>query len=165
MAIVAIVPLSFQHHFRGSNVFEFFSPVNIFGIIWMIFEIFVIRWMYKVEPGKKILRKYSYWLNYKIHLPFTPYHKSGSASNWLGLPNDGDEVNSEKVKELGNVNNCPIGWSVMGSPDYKDQEGRSGQGRHASETSRSDPKGDTKLRRAHGACRRRSKHPRVTRRT
>ena len=59
-----------------------------------------------------------------IYLPFVPYPISHSASNWLGLPNDGDEVNAQRAPKLcvNRVEDCPIGWSVMGSPDYKGEE-------------------------------------------
>lgn len=56
-----------------------------------------------------------------IFLPFTPYPRSHSSSNWLGLPNDGDEINSKRVKELGKTG-MPVGWSIMGSPDYQGEE-------------------------------------------
>ncbi len=57
-----------------------------------------------------------------IYLPFVPYPKSHSASNWLGLPNDGDEVNSQRAKQLERSGNTPIGWSIMGSPDFQGEE-------------------------------------------
>ena len=57
-----------------------------------------------------------------IYLPFVPYPKSHSASNWLGLPNDGDEVNSQRAKQLERIANTPVGWSVMGSPDFQGEE-------------------------------------------
>lgn len=57
-----------------------------------------------------------------IFLPFVPYPNSHSASNWLGLPNDGDKVNSKRAEKLERVANCPIGWSVMGSPDLQGEE-------------------------------------------
>ncbi|MBI1888653.1 MAG: hypothetical protein HYS15_01845 [Candidatus Spechtbacteria bacterium] len=61
-----------------------------------------------------------------VYLPFVPYPKSRGASNWLGLPNEGDEVNSARAREFprGPLTNCPweqdcpIGWSVMGSPFF-----------------------------------------------
>ena len=56
-----------------------------------------------------------------IHLPFVPYHRSHSASNWLGLPNDGDWVNSSRVADSSRVEKTPRGWSVMGSPDLDDE--------------------------------------------
>ena len=71
-----------------------------------------------------------------IKLPFAPYPRSGAASNWLGLPNDGDNINLERAGRLTfekNAIKCvikdrtytkvhPIGWSVMGSPDYQGKE-------------------------------------------
>ncbi len=54
-----------------------------------------------------------------ISLPFAPYPRSHAASNWLGLPNDGDEANSERILWLKQINGCPLGWSVMGSPDLE----------------------------------------------
>jgi len=58
----------------------------------------------------------------RIYLPFAPYPKSHSASNWLGLPNDGDKVNSQRAKQLERIADTPVGWSVMGSPDFKGEE-------------------------------------------
>ncbi len=69
----------------------------------------------------------------RVYLPFTPYPKSHSASNFLGLPNHGDEVNASKLAciiqdiELnkhpsGRLENTPIGWSVMGSPDLQGED-------------------------------------------
>ncbi len=57
-----------------------------------------------------------------IYLPFAPYPRSHSASNWLGLPNAGDETNSQRAASLARVNDCPVGWSVMGSPDLAGEE-------------------------------------------
>ena len=57
-----------------------------------------------------------------IYLPFVPYPRSHSASNWLGLPNDGDEVNSQRAKQLERIADTPLGWSVMGSPDFHGEE-------------------------------------------
>ena len=54
----------------------------------------------------------------RINLPFIPYYESGAASNWLGLPNKGDLTNAEQVGRMARVNDTPIGWSVMGSPDF-----------------------------------------------
>lgn len=53
-----------------------------------------------------------------IYLPFVPYPRSHSASNWLGLPNDGDELNSQRAVKIERIDDTPIGWSVMGSPDF-----------------------------------------------
>ncbi len=56
-----------------------------------------------------------------VYLPFTPYPKSHAASNWLGLPNDGDEINSFRAANLKRTG-IPIGWSIMGSPDFQGEE-------------------------------------------
>lgn len=58
----------------------------------------------------------------RIYLPFVPYRKSGAASNWLGLPNDGDEVNASRAAVMERVADCPAGWSVMGSPDLQGEK-------------------------------------------
>ena len=57
-----------------------------------------------------------------IYLPFVPYPKSHSASNWLGLPNNGDEINSQTAAQLERIADTPLGWSVMGSPDFHGKE-------------------------------------------
>jgi len=58
----------------------------------------------------------------KIHLPFMRLTKSKMTLNYLGLPNLGDEVLSKKVFTTRKVEGCPIGWSVMKSPDYSKEE-------------------------------------------
>lgn len=58
-----------------------------------------------------------------IYCPFIPYPQSNAASNWLGLPNDGDEVNARRVQETERINGCPFGWSVARSPDLDYLEG------------------------------------------
>ncbi|MEK6896700.1 MAG: hypothetical protein AABX12_04565 [Nanoarchaeota archaeon] len=58
----------------------------------------------------------------EIYLPFAPYPRSGAASNWLGLPNYGDEINADNTSRLERINGCSIGWSAMGSPDYRGDE-------------------------------------------
>src|SRR3989344_1977598 len=55
-----------------------------------------------------------------VYLPFVPYSRSHSASNYLGLPNDGDETNSRRVQKR--INGCPFGCSTMGSPDLQGKE-------------------------------------------
>lgn len=59
-----------------------------------------------------------------IYLPFVPYPRSHAASNWLGLPNDGDEKNAMRASGIVHASadsflHCPVGWSVMGSPDLE----------------------------------------------
>ena len=57
-----------------------------------------------------------------IYLPFVPYPNSHSASNWLGLPNDGDATNSHRAAQLERVLGTPIEWSIMGSPNLQGEE-------------------------------------------
>lgn len=57
-----------------------------------------------------------------IALPFVPYPKSHAASNFLGLPNDGDAANAERAASMRRINGCPVGWSVMGSPNYSGED-------------------------------------------
>ena len=57
-----------------------------------------------------------------IRWPFVPYPRSHSASNWMGLPNEGDYFVSQRMRNLKRVDGCPIGASVMASPDLKGEE-------------------------------------------
>ncbi len=57
-----------------------------------------------------------------IYLPFVPYPRSHSASNWLGLPNDGDELNSQRAAKIDRIDDMPVGWSIMGSPDFQGED-------------------------------------------
>ena len=57
-----------------------------------------------------------------VYLPFVKYGKSNAASNFLGLPNEGDAENSIRAHTMGRMLNCPIGWSVMGSPNFSGEE-------------------------------------------
>jgi dihydroorotate dehydrogenase len=57
-----------------------------------------------------------------ISLPFATYPKSSAASNWLGLPNDGDKINFRRADKIERVDGYPVGWSVMGSPDLHGEE-------------------------------------------
>ena len=61
----------------------------------------------------------------EVHLPFVPYPRSHAASNWLGLPNKGDVENSNTARKMILSHphlKFPIGWSIMGSPDYTGEE-------------------------------------------
>lgn len=57
-----------------------------------------------------------------IKLPFVRLPKSKMTLNFLGLPNLGDEILSKKIFTANKIEGCPIGWSVMRSPDYKTEE-------------------------------------------
>jgi len=65
---------------------------------------------WKDKKGREILQ------------PFVPLPRSKAALNFLGLPNDGDEINSSRVSKLERINNCPVGWSISTSPDIKGEE-------------------------------------------
>jgi len=54
-----------------------------------------------------------------ITRPFAPYPRSGAASNWLGLPNDGHATVAERLARIvrsERVDGCPIGASLAASP-------------------------------------------------
>lgn len=53
-----------------------------------------------------------------IFLPFLNLPKSNITINYLGLPNIGDEALSKKVITKNKNPNCPIGFSIMRSPDF-----------------------------------------------
>ncbi len=51
-----------------------------------------------------------------VYLPFVPYPRSGSASNWLGLPTEGDQTNASRISQLIRINDMPVGQSVAEQP-------------------------------------------------
>jgi|GEM_PF-169652 len=51
--------------------------------------------------------------------PFAPYPRSGAASNWLGLPNDGHAAVAARLARVvrdQRVDGCPVGASLAASP-------------------------------------------------
>ncbi len=52
-----------------------------------------------------------------VALPFAPYPRSGAASNWLGLPNDGDEAVAARLARFERVEGFPVGASLAGCPE------------------------------------------------
>lgn len=56
-----------------------------------------------------------------IAKPFAPYPRSQSASNWLGLPNDGHTAVAERLAQLPRYENFPIGVSIMSAPESSGQ--------------------------------------------
>ena len=58
-----------------------------------------------------------------IKLPFVTLPLSHTSINYLGLPNLGDDELSIKQITQHKINGCPIGWSVMRSPDYTEDIG------------------------------------------
>lgn len=59
----------------------------------------------------------------EIKLPFVNLSKSFAALNWLGLPNLGDAKLSSQLITANKVDGCPIGWSLMRSPDFAESDG------------------------------------------
>lgn len=49
--------------------------------------------------------------------PFLPYNSSDSASNWMGLPNEGFEVIAKRLSKIEKVKGCPVGISLSFSPE------------------------------------------------
>ncbi len=49
--------------------------------------------------------------------PFTAYPFSASASNWMGLPNDGHAILAKRLWSIDKKDNCPLGVSLAASPD------------------------------------------------
>lgn len=58
-----------------------------------------------------------------IKTPFISLPKAHIAINWLGLPNYGDKILSQKTLTKNKIKGCPIGWSLMKSPDYTEKDG------------------------------------------
>lgn len=57
--------------------------------------------------------------------PFAPYPRSGAASNWLGLPNDGDQAVAARIAELVRTERregCPVGVSTAAAPGMEEDE-------------------------------------------
>lgn len=52
--------------------------------------------------------------------PFMPYPQSGSASNWMGLPNEGHESLAKKLSKIDKVEGCPLGVSISASPELSE---------------------------------------------
>ncbi len=53
---------------------------------------------------------------YGVAQPFAPYPRSGAASNWLGLPNDGHATVAKRLARVQHVEACPLGASVAACP-------------------------------------------------
>lgn len=61
-----------------------------------------------------------------ISKPFLSYQRSGAASNWMGLPNEGIEVIAERLSKIDKKKNCPIGVSLASNPEYSGEKALSG---------------------------------------
>lgn len=55
-----------------------------------------------------------------IRWPTASYAVSGSASNWMGLPNDGHAAVAARLAKLTRVGGCPVGASVAADPAVAD---------------------------------------------
>ena len=55
-----------------------------------------------------------------IKQPFISLPYAKLAINFLGLPNQGDRVLVDKKITSTKIDGCPIGWSLMRSPDFED---------------------------------------------
>jgi dihydroorotate dehydrogenase len=58
--------------------------------------------------------------NIKLNIkhPFVSLPEAHTSLNFLGLPNCGDEYLSKQIITTEKLLGCPLGWSVMRSPDY-----------------------------------------------
>ncbi len=56
-----------------------------------------------------------------IKHPFVPYPRSGAASNWMGLPNDGDQAVAYRMYYV--QRSIPLGMSVMTDSNIQGTEG------------------------------------------
>jgi len=52
-----------------------------------------------------------------VRWPAVVYARSHSASNWMGLPNEGHAVVADRLSRLDRVKGCPIGASVSAQPE------------------------------------------------
>ena len=61
--------------------------------------------------------------NEKLNImhPFMPYPKSSSASNWMGLPNEGHSKVAKKLAGINKLNGCPLGISLSTDPGMKEE--------------------------------------------
>lgn len=54
--------------------------------------------------------------------PFASFPNSGSAVNWMGLPNEGHKIVAKRLSEIEKFPNCPIGASLSASPEEYEKE-------------------------------------------
>lgn len=55
-------------------------------------------------------------------LPAVPYSRSASASNWLGLPNQGHAIVAKRLAAIEKIHRCPVGISVAADPGLNDND-------------------------------------------
>lgn len=58
--------------------------------------------------------------------PFAPYPRSGAASNWLGLPNDGDEAVAARIARIERRPGFPLGVSTAAAPGLPEDQALGG---------------------------------------
>lgn len=61
-----------------------------------------------------------------VNQPFAPYPRSGAASNWLGLPNDGDEAVAARIARLERRPGFPLGVSTAAAPGLPEDRAMAG---------------------------------------
>lgn len=61
-----------------------------------------------------------------IQHPFAAYPKSKTASNWMGLPNEGHEKVARRLKNIDKIHGTPIGASIGLSPEAHGKEALDG---------------------------------------
>ena len=61
-----------------------------------------------------------------VQHPFVSYPKSGSASNWMGLPNHGHSYLANAVNKINKKPGCPIGVSISPNPEHIGDEALNG---------------------------------------
>ncbi len=54
--------------------------------------------------------------------PFISYHSSASASNWMGLPNEGHAAIAKKLSEIEKFKDFPLGASIAASAGQNDNQ-------------------------------------------
>lgn len=57
-----------------------------------------------------------------VRWPSAAYPRSGTASNWMGLPNEGHAVVAARLAALTRVEGCPVGASVSADPGVPEAE-------------------------------------------
>lgn len=57
-----------------------------------------------------------------VRWPSAAYPRSGAASNWMGLPNEGHAVVASRLAALQRIPGCPVGASVSADPGVPEHE-------------------------------------------
>mgnify|MGYP003731319211 CR=1 FL=1 len=59
-------------------------------------------------------------VKYSVRHPFLPYPSSHSASNWMGLPNEGHFKVAKKLQSVSKIKGCPVGASLSLDPEIEE---------------------------------------------